>query len=57
MNSTNTGLESGSYFDSDLGTFTYTNCALINTELQCNLMFRIVTRDGDANSTIQSINV
>src|SRR3989344_1110862 len=41
------------YYEFDGTTASYTNCKLINTELQTNIMFRIVTRDADtSNSTI-----
>lgn len=44
------------YYDSNLGSSS-SGGVLVNSELQCNLMFRIVTRDVDTSIITQPINV
>jgi hypothetical protein len=57
MNATNNGING--YYDSvsaAIGAAT-SGGALINNELQCNLMFRIITRDYDTSSVIAPANI
>lgn len=60
LNSTNTGLDTGSYYiSSGLPTtpWTQTKAKLININLQTHLLFKINTREGDVSPLSKPINV
>jgi hypothetical protein len=61
MNNINQTIQTSTYYDPTTLNLTNENIAnwgrMINVDLQTQLLFRIVTRDPDTNSTLQPINV